>query len=102
MNIDVCVGSFNYSIPLSILLILHLSIDLVRAENEKINKNIASYRHAIIPNKNYTSNEVRLQTYKRSFLFFVRCSLSFSSDELVHYTLKNASNSSVEWSIQMN
>ncbi len=27
-----------------------------RAENEKINKNNASYRHATIPNKNYTSN----------------------------------------------
>ncbi len=63
MNIDVCVCSFNYFIPLSVLLILHISIDLKRAENENINKNIASYRHAIIPNKNYTSNEVRLQMF---------------------------------------
>ncbi len=74
-----------------------------RAENEKINKNNASYCHAIIPNKNYTSNFQRSRDYKRtnirSFSFLVRCSLSFSSNELVHFIMKNASKSSVKWSI---
>ncbi len=74
---------------------------------KKINKNNASYRRAIIPNENYTSNFQQSWDYKptniRSFLFFlVRCSLSFSSNELFHFILKNASDSSVEWSIQMN
>ncbi len=48
-----------------------------RAENEKINKNNASYRHAIIPNKNYTSNFQQSQTFVRfrSFEFVAVCGL---------------------------